>query len=112
MQVRAISTLVCVVIVANLFYLGSKPVAVGLFPSPIDKVAHFATFALIAALLGFGLLRHRPWVLLIVASSIAGADEIHQMFLPGRSADILDFLTDIVAIGLVALVFRLKSRAQ
>jgi len=44
-------------------------VAVGLFPPPLDKLAHFAAFGLIAALLWLSLLRGRP--LLVVAVFLA-----------------------------------------
>jgi VanZ family protein len=44
-------------------------------------------------------------VLLFVAvSAIGGLDEVHQATLPGRVADIYDFLFDSVAAGLVILV--------
>lgn len=99
-----ISTLICVIVVFNLFYLGTKPIAVGLFTPPIDKVAHFATFTLITILLWVGLLRGRPWLLVILACAIAGADEIHQIYLPGRSAGFDDFAADAIAVILTTFL--------
>ena len=101
---RVLSTLLCVILVFNLFYIGAKPVAVGLFQPPMDKVAHFCTFALITILLWIGLLRRRPWLLICIASAIGAADEIHQIFLPGRSAGFDDFATDALAVVVMTVV--------
>ena len=77
-----------------------------------DKVHHLVAYCAIAlsGLLGYRGLRASIWV---IAGSIAlgGALEIGQMFVPGRSPDILDFLVNIVGVvtGLIAarLVMRL-----
>ncbi|MCR4305341.1 MAG: VanZ family protein [Gallionella sp.] len=93
-------------IVIGLFWAGSKPVAVGLFTGNLDKVAHFATFALIAALLWLSFQRGRPLLVIAIVSAIGAADELHQYYLPGRSASIVDLAVDIFAV--VAVVFLLK----
>lgn len=102
----------CALVVFNLFYLGAKPVAVDLFPAPMDKVAHFATFSLIAALLWDGLLRGRPWLLVVAVSFIGGADEVHQLFLPGRSAGVDDFAFDFLAAVLTAVLLSWLAKRQ
>jgi len=92
--------------VFSLFYVGSKPVAVGLFQPPWDKVAHGVFFSAIAVL--FWVAANGRWPVLIALAVIAigGLDELHQMNLPGRSADWADFLVDMlssaVAIGLLS----------
>lgn len=101
---RVLSTLLCAFVVFNLFYLGSKPVAVGLFQPPMDKVAHFATFSLITTLLWVGALRGRPWMLGMIASLIAAADEMHQLILPGRSAGFDDLAADLMAVAFTILL--------
>jgi VanZ family protein len=93
-------------IIIGLFWGGTKPVAVGLFPGPLDKVAHFATFALIAALLWFSFQCSRPLLVIVMVSAIGIADEFHQFFLPGRSANMADMATDIFAA--VFMVYLLK----
>ena len=40
-------------------------------------------------------------LLFIAVSAIGGVDELHQATLPGRVADIYDFLFDTAAAGLV-----------
>lgn len=88
---------------AGLFVLGARPMAVGLFNPPWDKLAHVATFTLIACAAGIASGR-RGWFR--AACCVAGAlvigavDELHQMYLPGRSASWADLLAD--AIGGIA----------
>ena len=93
--------LVAVTLVVVLFWGGSQPFAVGLFPAPYDKLAHSAYFATLAVLLWFSAGGRWPVLLFLVVSAIGGLDEIHQSFLPGRMADVYDFLTDTVAAGVV-----------
>jgi len=47
---------------------------------------------------------------LFLALSIGIADEVHQLYLPGRSADILDLIADGLGITLSALTIRLSKR--
>ena len=94
------------IIVISLFWAGSPPVAVGLFTGHLDKVAHFATFALIAALLWLSFQRGHPLLVIAIVSATGAADEFHQHFLPGRSASLVDMAVDIFAAA--AAVFMLK----
>jgi len=50
-------------VIVSLFWAGEKPIAVGLFPGEVDKVAHFAIFGLIAALMWCGRLRRLAGVM-------------------------------------------------
>jgi len=93
--------LAAVTLVVVLFWGGSQAFAVGLFPAPYDKLAHSVYFATLAVLLWFGTGGRWPVLLVLVVSAIGGLDEIHQSTLPGRVADIYDFLTDTVAAALV-----------
>jgi VanZ like family len=63
-----------------------------------DKVSHFIAYTATAA---FGLLGYRTAVLQIAIGVIGlgGAIEIVQIFVPGRSADIIDFIVDIVGVA-------------
>jgi len=92
-------------LIVSLFWVGAKPIAVGLFPGQLDKVAHFATFGLIAALLWLSFQRGHPLLVIAIVSAIGVADEFHQRYLPGRSASLEDLATDILAaIVIVALM--------
>jgi hypothetical protein len=109
--VRALCLACAALMVFMLFWLGAKPVAVGLFPEPWDKLAHFVAYAGIAALLAVGSVRRQPMTLILLVSLIGALDEWHQVYLPGRSADVGDFLTDVAAaIATVTLVDWLRLR--
>jgi VanZ family protein len=59
---------------------------------PIDKLAHLLLFAVLAALLYLAGLR-AP--LAVLGAALYGmTDEVHQMFVPGRSPDVRDWLAD------------------
>ena len=94
---------------AGLFIGGAQPVAVGLIPPPWDKLAHACVFASIAFLLHGGL-RLRAWLAVLLAVSIGAADEIHQIFLPGRSAGMDDWIADLFGALLGVLIVGLLRR--
>lgn len=103
-SLRVIFLVAAVVMIASLFYLGAKPIATGLFPPSMDKVVHFVTFGLIAALLSLSMLRSRSWLVIMFVTVVGAADEIHQLYLPGRSASLNDFGTDVLAAVFVVMV--------
>ncbi len=90
---------------ALLFVLSSRPS----LPSPgvqhFDKAAHFGAYAVLGAFLAFAAAR-TGWPLRLAAALgilYGASDEIHQMFVPGRSASVLDWLAD--AAGVLAAVY-------
>ena len=100
------------ILIISVFWVGSKPVAVGLFTGQMDKVAHFATFGLIASLLWLSLLHVRPlWVIAIV-STVGAADEFHQRFLPGRSASIEDLAVDVFSVVVIVSLLEYVRRRE
>lgn len=112
---RALSLAGALCIIGSLFYVGAKPVAVGLFPPPWDKVAHFTVYGLIAALLWYGLFRRHPLWLIAIVSVVGVADELHQRTVPGRFPGLDDLAADIVAAimitGLLEWFRRRKKRS-
>ena len=95
----------------GLFVLGAQPFAVGLVPSPWDKLAHGCVFAVLAAAIGLASgLRGWRMVLLAVAGAVlvGGLDEWHQVYLPGRQAGLDDLAADAVGglVGALAVRFR------
>lgn len=89
------------------------------FPSPPgitggfdwgDKALHLAGYGLLGFLAAGAALRTWPerspgWVALVgfaIAAGYGGTDEIHQSFVPERSADVLDFVADAVGAALGA----------
>ncbi len=106
-------------LVLGLFMGGAQPVAVGLFTEPWDKLAHAGVFFVLAVLMtvalrGVHLLHGRKSLNLsqalvlaaLLAMLVAGADEIHQIWLPGRVADWGDWLADVGGIALGLFVVR------
>ncbi|MGZ5095560.1 MAG: VanZ family protein [Burkholderiales bacterium] len=95
-----------VTLVGGLFVLGRMPFASGLFPEPWDKLAHVTVFALLTLLLYRAFGTRAALLAATVAISVGGADEIHQLFLAGRTSDFADFFADGVGATLTALVLR------
>lgn len=105
---------------AAIFYLSAQPklpeIVSGIFvinnEDHTDKVKHFAAYAVLGALVWRALSRHRPrWWQVLVTTAYAVVygltDEYHQVFVPGRSFDLLDLSADtlgaLAAAGLLTL---------
>ena len=97
--VRVAAAIAFLIAGTGLFILGAQPIAVGLFSPPWDKLPHVGTFALIGCAAGVasgsqGWLRAACCVTGALALGVA--DELHQLYLPGRSASWADLLADTV----------------
>jgi VanZ family protein len=86
-----------------IFWLSSQPNPLPMLPRDWlahDKLLHATEYAVLAAMTVVALrllgLRAGPALLLavILASAYGASDEIHQSFVPGRSADALDWVAD------------------
>jgi len=89
----------------GLLFLRGHPV-----PAGWDKAAHFVTFAFITALLWRGTAGRAPLAVLAAVVGFAALDEVHQMFMPGRAAELNDFLTDACAAAAVCGVLFLRKK--
>lgn len=82
-----------------------------------DKIEHFTAYFILAVLLNFAMmfqnkypgLRRKAWLFtLIIILSYAGLDEIHQLFIPGRDCEVLDWVADssgvLLGVGLVRIL--------
>lgn len=72
---------------------GSTPTSPFSFPGD-DKVVHAALYAVLGALLRVALGRTGPAIAL--AAAYGATDEVHQAFVPGRDADLFDWIADVV----------------
>ena len=104
-------------IMVSLFVGGAQPVAVGLIPSPWDKLVHGVIFALLAWAIGMasGLSDWQRLILAFFGSLLVGVlDEWHQVYLPGRQAGWSDLIADAVgsAIGTALLAIESIRRYQ
>ena len=78
------------------------------FPAGADKIGHAGAYAVLGALLT--LATGRPWLAVLLATLFGVSDEIHQYFVPGRHADVLDVVADAVGALIGALVVAFLSR--
>ncbi len=83
----------------------SFPVPRGIFS--FDKVIHLVEYAVLGFLVARAWPRARWWGAAIAATLYGVTDEIHQSFVPGRSADPFDALADAIGstIGAAAIGF-------
>ncbi len=97
--------------VALTFWFSASPDAQGAktfldLTPPWDKLYHAGNFGVLAALLYP--VTGRAWLAALLASLYGISDEVHQAFVPDRSADALDWLADTV--GALAAVTLLQLR--
>ena len=92
-------------IMAALLFVTSHPI-----PQGWDKVVHFTVFSAITALLWRGTNGRAPIMVLVAVVLFGAFDEVHQIFLPLRSAEFLDFLTDAAAAIAVCSVLFMRKK--
>lgn len=77
---------------------------------PRDKLFHAANFGVLALLIFFA--SGRPWLAVLLASLYGATDELHQAFVPGRSADASDWLADTAGAALAVTLAVLWQRRR
>ena len=98
---------------AVIWSLSARPRLPGPELPGFDKVAHFGAYALLGWLLVFAADRSRlPLAVGAVLGVLYGAtDEIHQMYVPGRSPDVMDWFADAAGVAAATFVYtRLRAR--
>lgn len=108
---RRLCVLCLVVMIGAIFIGGEQPGAGGLFPPPWDKVVHVIAFGVIGVLVALAFPSKSLPAILLVVLCIGAADEIHQLYLPGRQPGLDDLLADLIG-GLIILplIARLRFR--
>ena len=79
----------------------------------LRKAAHLAEFAILGALLARALLgttRWWSWPAWLAGTAYAVTDELHQHFVPGRQASVLDIVIDTVGVAVGVLAVKAASR--
>lgn len=82
-----------------------------------DKVEHFTAYFILAVILNlammfqnkYTLFKRKAWLFTaLIIMSYAALDEIHQLFIPGRDCEILDWVSDssgvLLGLGLVRIL--------
>lgn len=106
-----------------LFILTSLPGKEAITIGVNDKIEHFGAYGLLSAILylnlffqeKFKLLSKYPATFTIIVASLYGMlDELHQLFVPGRSADVIDWLADSIGavLGVIIIRFILQKIRQ
>jgi VanZ family protein len=84
-----------------------------------DKLEHFLAFSVLAALLYLSLFlqgkyqklkKYSSSFTLLIVGTYAALDELHQLFIPGRDCDFLDWMADFTGAlaGVLIIVVILK----
>jgi VanZ family protein len=110
MPMRLFAAAAFFLILSALFVGGAQPEAAGLFHGHWDKVAHLAYFGTMAALLFVALNMRTPVLAFVVVAAIGAADELAQVQLPGRHADLPDLVTDVIAAAMVLAAMMVLRR--
>jgi VanZ family protein len=107
-----------VVYMAVIFYVSSQSDPMPVIRANVwDKLLHACEYAGLAvlfcrALLGEGVSSHATFAAAILLASAYGAtDEYHQLSVPSRSADLQDWVVDILGASLGALGY-LRCRSK
>ena len=101
-------------IIVNIFNINN----INLVSFIIRKLAHFTEY-LILGILTYNLINNhnkKTYIAIIICVLYAISDEIHQMFVPGRSCQILDMTIDslgsITGIYLLKLINKYKTERR
>lgn len=98
-----------------LFILTSLPSGMAITTDVSDKINHFGAYGLLSVFLystlyfqnKFSILKKYPALFTVLIASVYGAlDEIHQMYVPGRSAEFLDWIADFTGSIVAVLITR------
>lgn len=92
-----------------IFVGGTKPVAVGLFPPPLDKIVHSLAYGLMLLLARLAYPKTALPILFLAIVMIGTLDEIHQIYLPGRSAGLDDLAADTAGCLIICVILKLLS---
>lgn len=109
---RFICLITLLILVISLFWLGTKSEWVSLFPvdPPIDKLAHLLVFSFISVLLWFSSLNPRPFIVFVMTAMVGVADELHQYYIPERTASFADFSADFIGIIITIVILSYTQR--
>lgn len=109
---RLISFITSLIVIISLFWLGTKPEWVSLLSAnpPEDKFIHATVFGFIAALLWFSSVSPKPFIVFLISLMVGAGDELHQIYIPGRTASFADFAADSIGTMLVIAILKYTQR--
>jgi VanZ family protein len=102
-----------------IFFVSSQAHPLHVAVANFDKLAHAAAFSVMGFLLALGIFKsfHGSLKIKILSVWLLGTglgilDEIHQVFVPGRTSDPLDATADAIGVGLGILLYWLVVRKK
>ncbi len=96
---------------AQLFLLDEPQLARDVANATWDKLLHAMVYGGLALFYWMGLGFRAPFPSWVLVTTIGALDEFHQIFIPTRTADVLDVVADAVGAAIVILVLQHLSRA-
>jgi VanZ family protein len=106
---RVLCLIAAAAILLQLFTPGLRPAAASLIVEPWDKVAHFVVYATLAGSLWIATGARAPLLVIAATIAVGALDELHQIGIPGRSADALDFLADTCAVAAMVAFLAVRT---
>lgn len=103
-QIRLIVFTCLVLLILGLFIGGSMLGSGSLFPPPWDKVVHLIFYATITVLVAISFPSLNLMFIFFIPFAVGCADEIHQIYVPGRHAGFDDLAADAIGIALTLSV--------
>lgn len=97
-------------IAALLFGFGSTEASAGLVATPWDKLAHIGVFTTLTLALRLVLPRLPLTLIIGIGLSVAVADELNQILVPGRNPSWEDGVADMAGIALGLLLWPVLAR--
>ena len=81
-------------------------------PTGNDKINHLAAFIIFSFLISRAFTGIRPGWILTWGIAYGGLIEVVQLFIPGRSSELMDLVADVIGllVGIIAVEF-IRSRA-
>ena len=111
------SVIILILIAVEIFFFSSLPGVPGAGGNPwIARAYHFTVFFLFCFFLLVtikGNKKIKPsyiFAVLLISTIYSFLDEFHQLFVPGRDANIVDILTDTIGIFSSAVIYSFISR--
>ncbi len=95
---------------ATLFFDAYEIGKVNIVPHFFHRLEHFVYYGGMAFLIACGLGRRWFWIALLVVPLIGALDEWHQLYTPGRSGSVYDWLTDVLGTLVAGYVYYRWSR--
>ena len=89
-----------------IFVGGTQPAAVNLFTPPWDKVVHCLVYGIMLGLVSVAFPKTNLKLLAISIIAVGSLDEIHQIYIPGRSAGLDDLAADVIGVLIIFFTIR------